>query len=99
MCRAFRLVFAFSLLPGLSSQLLVNHTSIVPGARTQPTLVSRNSSLKHMSRCCPVASPHILLWHAGQAELALSLWWGRAIELELEILGVEEDQLSNFLTL
>lgn len=44
-----------------------------------------------------MASPHILLWHTGQAELALSLWWGRAMELEWEILGAE-DQLSNFLT-
>lgn len=98
MCRAFRLVFAFSLLPGLSSQMLVNHTSIVPHARTQPTVVSKNSSLKDVSRCCPMASPHILLWHTGQAELALLLWWEGAMELELEILGAE-DQLSNFLTL
>lgn len=94
----FQVGFCIFSLPGLSSQMLVNHTSIVPHARTQPTLVSKNSSLKDRSRCCPMASPHILLWHAGQAELALSLWWGRAMKLELEILGAE-DQLSNFLML
>jgi len=88
---------AFSLLlPGLSSQMLVNNPDLTTRTDTQPTFGSQELKLKGHGRCWPVFSFQIIDLGLGRAGFPFVT--GRSHGNGVGDLGVEA-QLSNFLAL